>query len=199
MIMSKHDCICSSGWTAGCLVALGFALALLLAAAHARADEAVLTVEGLGSVHLGMTIAQAEAKLGAKLGRMSLASDGFADESEPSEPCEQWRRRDGGDAGIAYMVEHGVITRIEAYRPKGAPVPAVRIATGVGIGTRRADLDELYGNELRLDGHPLSESAQWAIVERAGDAGIRIVVTEGAVTSLFTARGPALDYPEGCS
>jgi hypothetical protein len=37
------------------------------------------------------------------------------------------------------------------------------------------------------------------VVERSGSGAIRIEIRNGIVVAMFTARGDALDYPEGCS
>jgi len=166
---------------------------------QSRMAAAVLTAQGLGYVGLGMGIGEAEEKLGAKLGRPSRSAAGFAEDGEAVEACEYWRRWDGLDPGIAYMVEGGEITRIDVFEATGAPMPNVKLATGIEIGSSLADLEKAYGTRLELEAHPLESETRWGIVERAGASAVRVEVIDGAVRAIFAARGPALSYSEGCS
>jgi hypothetical protein len=156
---------------------------------------ATLTTRGLAPVRLGVTIATAERALRAKLGRLSRSSHGFSTEPEASEICWLWQRRDGRDAHIAYMTERGRIVRIDITASHGTAVPTAR---GIAVGSPLGDLEKAYGTDLHLEPHPLDEPTRWAVVERDGPAGIRIEVTDGVVSAMFTATGPPLDYSEGC-
>jgi hypothetical protein len=152
----------------------------------------VLTVHGLDGVRLGMTISQAEEKLGAKLGKEGLGGDGVE-----GERCWYWGRLDALDPGVLYMVEHGVITRIDAWSPNGT-APNVKTAAGIAVGASEASLRAAYGY-LMLEPQPANPGGSWGVLEVSGDSAIRAVVTDGSVTALFAARGSAIDYLEGCS
>jgi hypothetical protein len=162
-------------------------VALPLSAAAAE----LLRPDGLGKVRLGMSLTQAERALGARLGPIEGTS--------ASEPCWLAIRRDKRDAGIAYMIERGAITRIDLYRPRSGAAPAVTTAKGIGIGSTLDDIRRAYGDAVGIAPHPISPMARWALVERSRRAGIRMELIDGKVTSLWAGRGPALDYSEGCS
>lgn len=164
----------------------------------ARDGAPQLTTKGLAPVHLGMTIVAAERALQARLARLSRSSHGFATESESSESCWLWRRRDGQNASITYMTEHGRIVRIDVSAANGAAAPIATVR-GIAVGSALASVEAAYGADLHLEPHPLEDKTQWAVVERDGPAGVRIEVRGGAVSAMFAAEGDALDYPEGCS
>jgi hypothetical protein len=157
-----------------------------------------LTVDGLAPVRLGMKISAAERALGTKLGRLSRSSDGFSKENEASEACWLRRRRDGRNPGIVYMTERGSIVRIDT---DGQVRNAERTMTGRGIGpgSFETEVQKAYGPGLQLEPHPIAAGTMWAVVERSGSGAIRIEIRNGIVVAMFTARGDALDYPEGCS
>ena len=86
--------------------------ALLCSVFAVSALARTLTPEGLGKVRIGMTVRQAEKALGEK-----LAGDG----TSAAESC-RYVHRSAGEAGVAYMVENGRITRIDVEPPaQGAP------------------------------------------------------------------------------
>ena len=175
-------------------VLLVWLVALCSVTAAARA--ATLTTKGLAPVRLGATIAGAERALHARLGRLSRSSHGFSTEPEATEICWLWQRRDGRDAHITYMTERGRIVRIDVTASSGTAIPTTR---GIAVGSRLDAVEKAYGADLHLEPHPLDEPTRWAVVERDGAAAIRIEVTDGAVSAMFAATGPALDYSEGCS
>lgn len=158
-----------------------------------------LTTQGLAPVRLGMTIAAAERALHAKLGRLSRSSHGFSTEPESVEICWLWRRRDGQRPDIVYMAERRRIVRIDIGAVEGAKAPSVTTERGIGVGSPLGDVEKAYGADLHLEPHPLDEPIEWGVLERSGTAGIRIEITEGVVSAMFTAIGPPLDYSEGCS
>jgi len=169
------------------------------AAVPASAQSAsVLTPDGLEPVRIGMTIAAAEKKLKAKLGRIG-AENGFSKEREATGNCWLWRRRDNIDPGISYMTEKGVIVRIDIWVPLSGAVATVKTRAGIGIGSPEAELRKKYGDGLKLEPQPSNPGVQWGVAERAGQAGLRIEVHDGKVTGMLAGRGPALDYPEACS
>ncbi len=176
--------------------------ALCCSPSRARDTAAVvtpqLTAKGLAAVRLGMSIAIAERALHAKLSRLSRSSHGFASEPESSESCWLWRRRDGQNSNISYMTERGRIVRIDVSASTTAAASTLT-TRGIGVGSALSDVEKAYGADLQLEPHPLEEGTQWAVVERAGTAGVRIEVRGGAVSAMFTAEGAALDYSEGCS
>jgi len=169
---------------------------LLLGTSVYAASADVLRVDGLGTVRLGISLARAERALGSRLGRMPAANGGA---DAPSEPCWLATRADGRDPGIAYMVERGMITRIDVYVPRAGATPPVKTAKGIGIGSPEGDIQRAYGRTISIEPHPLSATSRWALVERSKRGGIRLEIVDGRVASLWAARAPALDYTEACS
>jgi hypothetical protein len=165
----------------------------------APAEASRLTAQGLAPVRLGMRVAAAERALHARLGRLSRSSPGFATEPESSESCWLWRRRDGQNADITYMTERGRIVRIDVGATRDGRSSSVATTRGIGIGSTLGDVERTYGADLHLESHTLEDGTQWAVIERAVSAGVRIEVRGGAVGAMFDAEGAALDYPEGCS
>jgi hypothetical protein len=181
-----------------CLAAASIVPLVSPAAAVERKVVSRLTVDGLAPVRLGMKISAAERALGARLGRLSRSSDGFSKENEASEACWLWRRRDGRNPGIVYMTERGSIVRIDT---DGQVRNAERTMTGRGIGpgSFETEVQKAYGDGLQFEPHQIAAGTTWAVIERSRNGGIRIEIRNGVVVAMFTARGDALDYPEGCS
>lgn len=180
------------------IVASGFWTVSVTAPASAQ-SALVLTPDGLEPVRIGMTIPAAQKKLKAKLRRIARASAGFSKGRESSENCWLWRRRDEIDPGIIYMTEKRVIVRIDIFVPRSGVAPAVKTRAGVGIGSSEAEFKARYGDGLVLEPQPSNPGVKWGVAERSGQAGLRIEVLDGKVTSIFAGRGPALDYPEAYS
>jgi hypothetical protein len=73
-------------------------------AAHAQ----VLSWQGVGSVRLGMTVAEAERALHAKLGPVDLPF---------SKECYVTGRADGRDKALSYVVVNGKIVVMTVFLP----------------------------------------------------------------------------------
>lgn len=162
-----------------------------------EAKQPVLGIDGLGLIKLGSTIPAVERKLRAKLGPLSRNSQGFARTAEAREGCWLWRRRDGKDKGLNYMIEGGKLVRIDLDESVG---PSGRIVTarGIGIGSTEAEVKAAYGDAL-FEPQPSNEPRQWAVIERKGKDGIRVETDRGRVVAMLLGRGAALDYSEACS
>ena len=106
------------------------------------------------------------------------------------------RDRSATDAELVRTLAAGRIVRIDVTGSTGTAIPTTR---GIAVGSRLDAVEKAYGADLHLEPHPLDEPTRWAVVERDGAAAIRIEVTDGAVSAMFAATGPALDYSEGCS
>src|SRR5579871_907045 len=80
----------------------------LIAILSAPASAQVLSWQGVGSVRLGMTVAEAERALNAKLGRVDLP---FSEEGDVT------RRADREDEALYYVIEKGRIVPMTVFWP----------------------------------------------------------------------------------
>lgn len=116
-------------WRVGLFVAL-LAITSLSASAHE------FSWQGVGPVRLGMTVAQAERALKAKLGPVSPP---FARD------CYVTGRTDGRDKALSYVIVNGRIVVVTVFlRDYAKPDPAIVDANGVGVGATEADVRRGY-------------------------------------------------------
>jgi hypothetical protein len=110
-------------------------------------------------------------------------------------------RADGIDPGLSYMVENGLITRIDVLSPRDGAAPTISTAKGIGIGSTRADVELNYGGSgistLAPYGH--NDDDRWVTVEGTPTLGIVVSISSGKVVSLWAGRRRSIAYTEGCS
>jgi hypothetical protein len=181
-------------------------IAMLVGAA---APEEVLSFAGAGPVQLGMTVAAAEAALGAKFDPISMPFD---------EACWITSRADGKDRAIAYAIASDKIVRID-IAPEIEKI-RLRTAAGIGIGSTEAELRRVYpgikigrapyfaeGNEIedaktRAE-HGITEpepSPEFRAQIESPDhqRGMYFDTKDGKVIALATGFKPAIDDMEIC-
>lgn len=173
------------------------AAALAIAAAPAQQPPPdVLTVEGLGPVKMGMTIAEAEKALGARL-KIVFSEDNDA------MSCGTGSRADGRNGDVSYMVMKGRIVRIAIFRPdEGTPSnPPVRTPKNVGVGSSETAVQSAYGSIVEVEPHPYgTENDHYLIVKTAdGKRGIIFETEDGKVSSFRAGVYPEVGYIEGCA
>jgi len=109
-------------------VLMAGAMVMMLAAANAQG----LSWQGVGPVRLGMTVAEAERALGAKLGPVALPF---------SKECYVTGRADGKDEALSYVIENAKIVVMTVFLPGDKqPNPNIVDANGVGVGSTEADI-----------------------------------------------------------
>jgi hypothetical protein len=139
---------------------------------------------GLPPASIGQTVQQAEAALKAPL---------LAEPGQDGAPCQ--RRTSKAQPGVVYVVDHGVITRIETRDPRYLSISGVRVGDDAAkarklYGQRLAVWPHLYfENGLRLSVY--SPDGGFALVMESNDSGRIIAMRAGAV--------PAVEQLEGCS
>jgi hypothetical protein len=164
------------------------AAVLLLAAGMgvgaALAAEDRFGFYGLSPAAAGQSVKEAEKALGAKLVPLP---------GHERRRCQV--RTSRAQPGVQYVVDRGVITRIDTRDKRWATARGLR----VGDGEDRAR--QLYGQRLQVTAHPyferghrlmvLSADRKYALVMESDDAG-RIITLRGG-------RLPMVEALEGCS
>lgn len=167
---------------------IGMGVAFWLAAMTAQAAAPdVLTMEGLGRIHIGMTEAQIEHALGATLHLVGDAAgpDICADAGVP------------GRAGVDLMFEKRRLTVIEVTTDK-----TIRTGDGVRIGTTEAELRKIFGPRAAFNPRPYEEGVAGAhevIVKVTGAREFVFETEGGAVTEMRLGDKPSTEYMEGCA
>ena len=170
---------------------LAAALTAAVVAGGAKAATRILTMQGMGPVHLGMTPKQVEKALGAKFKPM---------EDFQSADCWQTSRADNVDADISYMIEQGRITRIDIWRAKEGDRPDIASAEGIGIGSTEDQIKKAYGAKLKIELHPYEGEGGRYMSVMATDkkSGMLFETSHGKVVSFRIGVGSSLGYSEGC-
>jgi hypothetical protein len=161
----------------------------LIAILSAPASAQVLSWQRVGSVRLGMTVAEAERALNAKLGPMALPF---------SEECYVTGRADGNDKALSYVIENGRIVVMTVFLSGNKqPNPNIVDANGIGVGSTEADIlrgykqvEKVLAPDFRSSEEDLAEAAK----ERAAHG---ITEPEAFSTLLDRCGGPgspASDY-----
>jgi len=162
-------------------------------ATNAAPSPTTLTATGLGAVRLGMSVAAAEQALGAKLAPMSAGQEAA---------CWQTRRADGASPQVFYMVENGVLTRIDIDRrtEPAVPGPEFKTAAGIGIGATEPDVIAAYGAGTEILPHKYDENGHTLMVNGPdAKSALLFETSDGKVTTFRAGLHPAVDYVEGCS
>jgi len=163
----------------------GLVASLRDALAAQAANSWVLELTGIGPAKVGMTIAQAQALLGAaRIERI-----------EPSDPCG-YAYFASVPAGISFMVAGDTLVRTNV------DTTGFRSGRGLGLGSREADVLSAYSGMVRVEPHPyLGPEGHYLIVEDSAQRGYRLIFeTDGRVVTSFRAgRIPEVDLIEGCA
>ena len=126
--------------------------------AHARS----LSLQGLGPVRLGMTVAEAERALHAKLEPVDLPF---------SKECYVTGRADGRNKALSYVVVDGKIVVMTVFLPGDqVPDPNILDDNGIGVGSTEDDIIRTYEKvqkELAPDFRQSKEDLAAAARERA--------------------------------
>ena len=139
-------------------VLMASTMAMISMSANAR----VLSWQGVGPVRLGMTVAQAERALNAKLAPVALPF---------SKECYVTGRADGKDKALSYVIENAKIVVMTVFLSDyKQPNPNIVDANGIGVGSTEADIRRGYEKvkkELAPDFRESEEELAQAAKERA--------------------------------
>jgi hypothetical protein len=137
-------------------------MASTMAMISMSANAQVLSWQGVGPVRLGMTVAQAERALNAKLAPVALPF---------SKECYVTGRADGKDKALSYVIENAKIVVMTVFLSDyKQPNPNIVDANGIGVGSTEADIRRGYEKvkkELAPDFRESEEELAQAAKERA--------------------------------
>lgn len=142
--------------------------------------------DGVAPVRVGMTVAQVERALHAKLSIEFPNGDG-------PDGCGEASAR-GREESLAYMFERGRVTRVDLA---GARSP-VRTATGIGLGSSIADIRRAYGTAARAQTDVYSEEPDFEVKSPDRKAAIVFETEHGKVVRIHAGQLPSAEYIEGC-
>jgi hypothetical protein len=146
-------------------------------------SQHILTMDGIGEVHFGMTLGATERTLNAHL----TQTDGTPE----SKFCWVHTRADGIDADIGYMIEDGRLTRIEIDGRS-----RVLTEKRIGVGSSIANLRKAYGHSLVVERHV---DGDHFILNAPNHRRAIIFETDGRSVVTFRAgEYPSVAYDEDC-
>ena len=171
---------------------------LLGAAAPAPPATWRLTPDGLGPLHIRMTLAQAGATLGARI--TTRAPDGSESTACVEGEIDAYR-------GLYLLFEHGRLTRIDILADTGPPgrparfdVTGNRTSDGLRLGSTEQDVRRVYGRRLKIATAPyLDEPAhELTVIDAGAGRGLVFETDVHGVVVDIRAGGKAIGYMEGC-
>lgn len=149
-----------------------------------------LGFDGLSPVRVGMTVAQAEQALHAKISIQFVNDDGPNGCGIASV--------EGRDDPFSYMIENGRVTRAD-LGPEGVKSP-VRTASGIGLGSDISEIRHAYGKRAKPLPNSYDETEPVFEVKSAdGKAAMLFETEHGHVVRIHAGRLPSAEYIEGCS
>jgi hypothetical protein len=159
---------------------VGLALTLLVAA---RVVDRPISLDGIGAIRVGATVAAAARAAGEPL--VNPASTPAGD------GCHYVRLASA--PSILFMVESGRIVRVETRDQ------AFRTVSGARVGDTEVRVRALYGKRLEVTRHKYDENGRYFIVRSADRRRALVLETDGKIV-VFIRAGllPAAEYVEGC-
>jgi hypothetical protein len=166
------------------------ALFILLGIAGAAQNQ-VISLEGVGAVRIGMSLAAVEQALGARLDPLN--------DLVFSPSCWVTQRADRVDPGVQYTFKDQQLARVDIWQPRGASAPAASTADGIGIGSGESDVRQVYGGALTVTPDPYSDEISWLQVSDASRRrGMIFDVRGGKVAAIRTGLTAVVNEGEVC-
>ena len=143
-----------------------------------------------------MSVTQAENALGAMFKPRSAEDD---------EDCWYTHRVDGVDPQVSYMIQKGVVVRIDVDNSElgklGAADPHVVTDKGVRIFSTEEEVKQRYGGALETSPHPYMEEAghYMKFLRSDGQRGLLFETQMNQVTNMRAGLPNAISLIEGCS
>lgn len=154
-------------------------------------NQSKLAINGIGSIRVGMTVAEAAKASGTKLVTYG--------NSPLNQSCD-YVQPQGGPKGISYMVTNGRIARVDVYENK-----SITTLSGAKIGDTEARIKALYPGQIKVSPHPYTGGMGGHyltfVPKDKSDLGYRLIFeTDGKRVERFRAgKLPEVEYIEGCS
>lgn len=152
-------------------------------------NKSKLAINGIGSIKVGMSVAEASKASGIKL------VAGSTDNSS----CT-YVRPQGAPKGISFMVTNGRIARVDVYDNK-----SITTLSGAKIGDTEARIKALYPGQIKVTPHEytgyMGGHYLTFVPKDQSDLGYRVVFeTDGKrVVNFRSGKLPEVEYVEGCS
>lgn len=156
-------------------------------------SESRLSLDGIGPVRVGMTLAEASAAGGVQLRLF---------EQPPGPECRYAGPERGSGLGdeLGFMVYEGRIVSIDI----GIMGPdRIRTVSGIGKGATEAEVLRTYAGRIRTESHPYVPGGKW-LIYMPSDASYRHLtmvfeVVEGRVLTFRSGYLEPTLWTEGCS
>jgi hypothetical protein len=141
-----------------------------------------LSMYGLGPVRIGMDVTKASAASGWSI---------TGDLNKSSEGC--WYAKAPEEDGVRFMVEDGVISRIDIERSRYTTV------SGIRIGDTEQHAKEIYGASLVIVPDKYDPTGHDLIIRSRDRRYALVLETDGrVVTQIHAGKEPSAEYVEGC-
>lgn len=152
-------------------------------------NQSKLSIYGIDSVRVGMTVAEASKAAGVKLVRPS----GY----EPNASCF-YVQPQSKPKGIGFMVTDGRVARVDVWKNQ-----FVTTISGAKIGDTEARIKSLYPRKIQVSPHKYVPEGHYLtfVPKDAKDKNYAVVFeTDGKkVTQFRSGKRPEVEYVEGCS
>lgn len=158
---------------------------VMLSAVSSFANDMQATMNSIGPVKVGMTIAEAEGALNRKL----VAEESF----DSIDGCLYYGA--GPEMpGVAFMSINGVILRYDVFGH------SARTLSGVAVGDAVERVFEIYGAKLDVTPHYYSgpEESYLTIWSKDRKSAIRFETSSGKIQSFYGGNSRQVQYVEGC-
>lgn len=158
--------------------------------AHAKlTNQSKVYINGIGTVRVGMTVAEASKAAGTRL----IREDGY----EPNAGCF-YVKPQAELKGIGFMVTDDRIARVDVWENK-----RITTQSGAKIGDTEARIKSLYPGQIKVSPHKYVQGGHYLsfVPKDASDKNYRLVFeTDGKrVTEFRAGKLPEVEYIEGCS
>jgi hypothetical protein len=150
-----------------------------------HAQEKRVSLDGYGPARIGMTRKALEKALGTKLSKDDATED--AQSCEIAEPLN-------GSGGVAYMLIHGKLARVEVFS-KG-----IRTVSGVQVNDSQASVIATYPGRIEVSPHfyTAPEGTYLTMFSKDKRKGIRFETDNGKVSAYYAGNAEVIQYVEGC-